>query len=263
MEVDKITDLIAAINSVAVVVDKGENISSALKACFRVSSSDFVLHMTEATISNPRRLSHMYEWNRAGDPNARLWKQNLRGGGKNRRIDFEFKASRKIVPVPDELKAVGVEQRHVFYWKAPIMEYGLPVVISPKVAKVLVYLKSAVKNPSTGAFVGWNSGGVVYRRSPVHIERAGTPEQWGAFTEEYNSWWSSDKPEASMEKSLGRKNNQSVKDIIENKIREINRKKSVLSLTPVAYDSKVGAKLQAALDNNYAAASKNRMVENG
>jgi hypothetical protein len=104
-----------------------------------------------------KNLGHVYEWGTAGineggtmrldplSPGARLWHHLLRGRGSHRTIDFEFRASVVPVPPPDP-DAAGIDsnyanklsgRKHIFYWKAPMMEYGIPVVIKPKYAKAL------------------------------------------------------------------------------------------------------------------------------
>lgn len=104
-------------------------------------------------------ISHVFEWGTVGinpapgtaplnplNPLSRLWVHQFPGRGGKRSIDFEFRASRVLVPLPnpntsgldaDFLESKGPQRRHFFYWKAPIMEYGIPVEIKPKYAKAL------------------------------------------------------------------------------------------------------------------------------
>lgn len=263
-ELAKIEAVVSKINSVGVTLQTEAHISSMLKASHTVMASGFISHMTIESIKNPQKFHHMYEWNQIGDPNARLWKHVLRGGGKNRKTFFEFKASRKTVPVPKELQAVGVKQRHIFYWKAPVLEYGLPVRISRKTAKALVYLNKNAKTNPNAKFVGWESGGIVYRESPVSIDKQGNKMTWGSFTKEYISWFSSDRPKKLIQNSILKPASQTVKNVLESELKQVNRRKfrqKTLSIEATAYDPTIGAKLQEALNKNYAIASRNRMVE--
>lgn len=265
MEVEKIQKVLEAINTVGVTLQSNQNISSSIKAAYTITTSEFIRHMSAAAISNPKRFSHVYEWNRTGDPNARLWRHVLRGGGKNRKAFFEFKASKTIVPVDPKLADVGVQRRHIFYWKAPVMEYGLPVRISPKVAKALVYLENNVKNPSSGNFKGYNRGGIIYRTSPVYIERAGSKINWGAFTQEYTEWWASPAPNKEITEKIGRTTEKVIKNVVGSRLKNINALRTPrtkrISIEVSNYDPTVGSKLQEALDNNYAQASRNRVMD--
>ena len=77
---------------------------------------------------NPELLHHMYEWDQAGSPNARLFDINYTLAGKGISFDSTFRQSSSIrngSNVP-------------FYDKARIMEYGIPVTIVPK-RKVLAF----------------------------------------------------------------------------------------------------------------------------
>ena len=104
-----------------------------------------------------KNLNHVYEWGTSGineggsirldplSPAAKLWHHMLSGRGSHRTITFEFRASVVPVPPPDPDEA-GIDasyadkfsaRKHIFYWKAPMMEFGIPVVIKPKYAKAL------------------------------------------------------------------------------------------------------------------------------
>lgn len=262
-ELDKIQKVSQKINSVGITIDNSTNISAAIKAAHIVVTDAFVKHMTKTSITNPTAFSHMYEWNRLGDPNSRLWRHVLQGGGKLRKSRFEFKASKTVVPVDPKLKAVGVEQRHIFYWKAPVMEYGLPVRISRKVAKALVYLHQKVKNPGSSSFEGFVRNGIVYRKSPVIISRAGNKNIWFSFTNEYVRWFNGGSPGQAVEIGLSKKLKDSISKTVKNDIKLVNkrgRSKSI-QIDPMAYDPTIGRKLKEAMNKEYALASRNRVVE--
>lgn len=264
-DLGKIGQAAKTINTVGIVVSKSTNVSTALKVAHTVVTNEFVMHMARTSVTNPEALGHMYEWGRIGDPNARLWKHVLRGAGKNRQSRFEFKASKSVVPVDPKLAEVGVEKRHIFYWKAPILEYGLQVRIEPKVAKALVYLNKETRNPSITKFSGFVKNGIVYRKSPVTIQRAGNKLMWGAFTKEYTEWFNSSEPSKVLETKLKRALRNAITNTTRAELAKINKQKDAvqnkLSIQPLGYDATVGQKLQNALDNNYAVASKNRVVE--
>lgn len=262
-ELDKIQDVSRKINTIGLTIGKDVNISAAIKAAHIVVVNDFVKHMTKAAITNPSAFSHMYEWNRTGDPNSRLWKHVLRGGGKSRKSTFEFKASKTSVPVHPKLAEVGVKQRHIFYWKAPIMEYGLPVRISRKIADALVYLHKGTRGSATSRFDGWVVNGIVYRKSPVIIQRSGNKNIWFSFTNEYTRWFSSSGPQSAISQNLSKQLSRTIGKTAIDAVKSVNRKgrSKTIEINPLAYDQTVGRKLQEALNRDYAAAAKNRMVE--
>src|SRR6185437_13951164 len=101
------------------------HVSTLIKVAHDLTASEFILHMSKAALST-RTFNHMYEWNRAGDPNAKLWRHVLKGNGAKRQAFFEFKASKSIVPVDPQLARVGVKKIHVFVWKSMVLETGLP-----------------------------------------------------------------------------------------------------------------------------------------
>jgi len=136
---------------------------------------------------------------------------------------FEFKASKKTVPVPKELQAVGVKRRHIFYCKAPIIEYGLPVRISPKTAKALVYLKKASQSNPNSRFVGWESGGIIYRESPVNIDKQGNKMTWGSFTKEYIAWFSGDEPKKLVQNAVLKPAGKTIKQVLDSELKQVNK----------------------------------------
>ena len=76
---------------------------------------------------NPAMLQHVYEWEQAGSPNARLFDINYRSTKNGISVGATFRQSSSVKPgsyVP-------------FYDKARIMEQGIPVTIVPTRAKAL------------------------------------------------------------------------------------------------------------------------------
>lgn len=155
---------------------------------------EFTMHMAAMAPANPSAFHHVYEWNRIGDPNARLWRDVLKGGGNNRFATFEWRASRTVVPVREDAVALNKDGRpagsgelpkqiHVFVWKAPVMEYGEDIVIGPKRGKFIVYY--------TGPY---STNGQLYQdvnfsTKPITVHEPGGSAVKGAFTKEYVRWW--------------------------------------------------------------------------
>ncbi len=104
---------------------------------------------------NPDVLHHVYEWGMTGSPDARLFDLNYNVTGAGISINSTFRQSM----VAKSGSSVP------FYDKARIMEYGLPVTISPRKSDVLVFEQDGqtifTKNPVTVP----NPGGELVRGS--------------------------------------------------------------------------------------------------
>lgn len=110
---------------------------------------------------NPQALQHVYEWYKSGSPDARLFDldYNVTSGGLT--IHSSFRQSNSIKDgsnVP-------------FYDKARIMEYGVPVTITPKRSEVLVFEEN---------------GEAVFTKNPVTVSDPGGREAQGAYEETFN-----------------------------------------------------------------------------
>jgi hypothetical protein len=104
---------------------------------------------------DPKSLHHVYEWYQVGSPEARLFDIDYRiiGGGLS--VDGTLTQSRSLSRGSSE----------PFYNKAKIMEYGIPVTITPVRAQALrfeidgqeVYTKNPVKVDNPGGTAVVNS----------------------------------------------------------------------------------------------------------
>lgn len=259
----KMIDVAQMIDGVAGAIKTDAHINDVLKNANIILTGEFVLHMSREALANVQELGHMFEWRRVGDPSARLWKHILRGSGRNRQLTFTFKASKSTVPVSEALRAVGVKQRHVFVWKAPVIEFGLPVRISPVVARALVF--EAKGKVGTGASNGhaYVRDGIVFHTGTVNIPRAGSPRAWGAFTKAFNEWFTGPEPIEILKREIDPATkdavNKSVKEKLA-KIRSTATKKKTFSITVGGVDSSFEKKLVQSLSRNYAQAAANRRV---
>ena len=250
LEVDKIQDAMDLINTVAYTLNTNAHINDLITAANRIIASEFIIHMSQEAFNSPKTFEHMYEWGRVGDPNARLWKHLLRGSGSGRIATFDFKASKTSVPVRPPKAAVGVQQNHIFVWKAPVLELGLPVRISPKIANTLVY---DIKGTDS----------LVYTKRTIFIPRQGNPEVWGAFTNEYMRWWGGPMPGQIIRTQLEPKIDRGIKQAMAVGIRRINKKKSKKTLTirPMGIDKNFVTTINNSLRTNYIDAARNRRVD--
>lgn len=95
---------------------------------------DFGIYIDSQARTKPKSLHHVYEWDKVGVPEARLFK--LKSFGDNAlsfRIGYDFKLSKSNVPGPAKTK------KYKFPNKAYVMENGIPVTIAPKAAERLVF----------------------------------------------------------------------------------------------------------------------------
>lgn len=142
----------------------------------------FDAYMTAISTADPSRFHHVYEWNQIGNPNAKLWKNILRGQGGNRTVTWTWRASKTIVPVTQEAQDVGVQAVHVFVWKAPVMEYSTDITITPKRKTGLAYFTGPTSDPER-----WKLN---FTKSPIDVQNPGGMQVKGAFTAAYLEWWS-------------------------------------------------------------------------
>jgi len=95
---------------------------------------DFGQYIDAKARSNPASLHHVYEWNKAGSTDSRLFKLNMKGAeGASFKISTELLPSKSLVPTKRG------KHRHVFVNKASLIESGKPVVIKPRYSEQLVF----------------------------------------------------------------------------------------------------------------------------
>lgn len=108
------------------------------ESIFQITGKRFMSEVDRYSVSNPKKMHHLYEWNRIGQKSARLFVLSrdkvIRGSFI---INSNFLPSKTLVPVPTQLATPGstgksVIRRSVFRDKAKIMENGTPVVFEAK-----------------------------------------------------------------------------------------------------------------------------------
>lgn len=266
-ELDKFRELGVAIATIESTLKSDRHVSSLIKAAHEVTAGEFVSHMTTEAFGNPGTFDHMYEWNQVGDPNGKLWRHVLRGNGKNRAAFFEFKASKKTVPVDPRLQAVRVKRIHVFVWKAMVLENGLPVKISPKLAKYLVFVsKTNSRGSSSGT--GYIKNGIVYFKGTISIARAGNQRINGSFTREWTTWWASGAPERAISETLTRPAIEAIKKTFAEKVRSfanLKERDKSFTITALVPDRLMEQKFQETLQRSYisAAAARRSLMQDG
>lgn len=177
----------------------------------RISHAKVMDDFNDAAVvyaASTKAIAHAFEWGAGGinsapgtptidplNPLARLWVHTFVGHAGRRKVDFEFRASRVAVPLPnpdasgldeDFLAERGPQRRHFFFWKAPIMEYGIPVEIKPKYAKALFIPLSGAESLDPRA----NERGYIMTTRAVKM----VPGQQfaGRFTAFWQLWWTTE-----------------------------------------------------------------------
>lgn len=113
---------------------------------------------------NPEMLHHIYEWNRVGSPESRLFDINYTVSGLGLSFRSTFRQSTSIKngsTVP-------------FYDKARIMEEGIPVTITPTRSDVLVFE---------------DNGETVFTRNPVDVNNPGGDFVQGSFEKTFDTFF--------------------------------------------------------------------------
>jgi hypothetical protein len=115
---------------------------------------------------NPQALHHVYEWTRTGSPQARLF-------------DIDYTVSNLGLSLKSTFRqSMTVKQgsKQPFYDKARIMENGIPVIIKPRNAEVLVFEEN---------------GETVFTKNPVSIDNPGGQLVQGSFERTFDSFFRS------------------------------------------------------------------------
>lgn len=139
----------------------------------------FVPYVNAMASANKKSLHHVYEWNRVGQTSARLYDLKIPATSRGKAsfsMRLEFRPSRTLVPLTEAQATPGpsgavVEQRHVFFNKAMVMEYGNTVVIRPTISQYLAF-DNPINAPKTAS-------GLTFSRGPVVIDYSRLPTYHG------------------------------------------------------------------------------------
>lgn len=202
MDKSEIEALEGFFHTIEVGTRSNRYIGPALKYVHSVMSDKFNRHVDGlAFAAGPDKGSknpyhHVYEWGLVSAPQGRLWDNRLEGGGSTRMATFNWRASKKTVPVPDDELGPNAGDKkfkriHVFVWKAMVMEFQDAVTISPK----------------RGQWLGWESDsefsvdGLEFSRGPITIDPGGG-NTVGTFTSTFAEWWGGPGAEVTFDKEI-------------------------------------------------------------
>lgn len=193
--------LVGFLTALSLEIKTTRHLGPVLKYTHAVLSDEFTEYMSTVAPTQAARFHHVYEWGMVGIPSAKLWSDKLVGGGNNRIATWQWRASKKVVPVRQDFQDVGVKQIHVFTWKAPVMEYGDSVTITPKRGKFLAYFTG----PTTpeGKYPGPGGDEPTITTNPIQVQNPGGVTR-GSFTREYVEWWGGAAGEAAFNTTVRR-----------------------------------------------------------
>jgi hypothetical protein len=115
---------------------------------------------------DPQMLHHVYEWNQAGSPQSRLF-------------DIDYTVSNLGLSVKSTFsQSISIQSGSMvpFYDKARIMESGIPVTISPILAKALRFTA--------------DGGEEVFTSKPVNVSKPGGDFVEGSFERVFDTFMS-------------------------------------------------------------------------
>jgi hypothetical protein len=131
-----------------------------------VVATYFEYYLDTKARSNPEKFHHVYEFDKTGDADRRLFKKNLSSTAEGAIISFSFKPAKR----PNR-------EGYLFSNKASIMESGETVIVKPKSSKYLMY-----RVDETGIFVKTSKPSVIRYPGGQYVK--------GAFKNEFENFTS-------------------------------------------------------------------------
>lgn len=140
----------------------------------------FLPYMNAYSQANRRGMHHMYEWGKVGNSSARLFDLVIPASSRGRAnftMRLTYRPSKSLVPLteaqatPNPNTGAVVEQRHIFYNKAMVMENGLSVTVRPQKAKFMAFDNPPGSPPTLT--------GLTFTSKPVTIDYTKLPTYHG------------------------------------------------------------------------------------
>jgi hypothetical protein len=143
------------------------------RAVFVILGERFVLAVDRFSVTNPKRMHHIYEWKKIGSPSARLFVLNKTISTSGyMSISATFKQSKTFVPVNPELLTPGssgkvVTKKNVFKDKAQVMEDGRAVTYQAKRMLAFMGTDLGIKFIRPGTIVNIKNPGGKYTKGSL------------------------------------------------------------------------------------------------
>lgn len=209
----EVAQLIGTIYGAEKAVKTNVYIDHLMRAAHSEAAEQFNRDIASVAVAT-QRFNHMYEWGTAGinkgrtsrrmdpmNPEAMLWQHKLTGGrGKHKGIDWKYRASKVPVPQPTTAKTKVAREfldklsgrKHIFYWKAPIIESGMKVKLRPKYSN-MIFVPFYGKPRSPKLDKRTIQRGFLFHAGPLtNVPGHGTiqgRDLTGNFTAFWEEWW--------------------------------------------------------------------------
>lgn len=182
LEIDT-KQLVQGLDDLVIGIDqlvKPKALEQISRAVFSITGERFMVDIDNYSRANPKKMHHVYEWGKVGEPSGRLFvleRNSVLNGSLI--INAKFLPSRMPVPINPELLQQGkngkiVTRRSIFADKATVMEEGRSVSFTAK--RIL-------------SFVG--DSGLVFVKpgTQINILHPGGKGVNGAFSEFLLEWY--------------------------------------------------------------------------
>jgi hypothetical protein len=200
-DISQAVKFLSMIDNLQFTMKTQHHVNSMMRGAFSILSDAFDMETATVAVNDRARLHHVYEPQQIGNPLMQLWRNELKGQGSNRTVTWEWRASKQLVdPLisptgKDRFANAGpgfdgskLQKIHIFVWKAPVMEYGLEVLVRPELSprKLLVFPDPDMKGATDNAS---HIPGVVFTPHFYRFSPGKENGVVGNFTAWFSEWW--------------------------------------------------------------------------
>lgn len=155
----------------------------------KAARDQFYHEIDAVAAASPNRFHHLYEWGELGQPAGRLFNLLFEQHGSSGRLVNHWLPSR--IPVPVQ----GDQSRHVFVWKAPVMENQ---AVSGPIQAGDPYRRVSVSSYGPAReWLRWYSGSTeVFTKGPIRVSYQATNNAYTIFWEQF---WARQRKPAELE----------------------------------------------------------------
>lgn len=204
-------------------------LSAVVEYAYSMMNQDFNVQMQAVAQTKPWAFHHVYEPGHVGEAGFELWQNKLYGRGERRQASFEWQTSKLPILKPEEraqdpndpMSKVDPDiidqlsdEDYVFRMRAPIMEYGLTTVITPRPGTKALFIPTFKTNiRRTGKKGDYSFTGQNFRFEKVNVpdwdyknpqEPSRQGSTVGQFTKQWVAFWSGGGAQASWDNHVKR-----------------------------------------------------------